>query len=34
MLQLDLFGHALRPQSQELPANQPVIVKIMAGLLQ
>ena len=34
MHQLDLFGHALRPQSQDLPTNQPVIVIIMAGLLQ
>ena len=34
MRQLHLFGHALCPQSQDLPANQPVIIIIMAGLLQ
>ena len=34
MHQLNLFGHALHPQSQNLPTNQPVIVIIMAGLLQ
>ena len=28
MCQLHLFGHALHPQSQDLPANQPVIVVI------
>ena len=34
MHQLYLFGHALCPQSQDLPTNQPVIIIIMAGLLQ
>ena len=34
MCQLNLFGHALHPQSQDLPTNQPVIVIITAGLLQ
>ena len=34
MHQLNLFGHALRPQSQNLLANQTVIIVITAGLLQ
>ena len=34
MHQLNLFRHALHPQSQDLPTNQPVIVIIMASLLQ
>ena len=34
MHQLYLFGRALCPQSQDLPANQPIIVIIMASLLQ
>ena len=31
---LHLFGHALPPQSQDLVANQPVIVVITSGLIQ
>ena len=34
MRHLDLFGRALRPQSQNLPTNQPVIIIIMSGFLQ
>ena len=33
MHQLNLFGHPFRPQSQDLLANQPIIIIIMASFL-